>query len=126
MAAQNKDFGTSSPTDFSRSLVLLVAQAKQQCLNPFGPKGDQHEFSPDNISRSSRVKGYENYYINDQRENALILKQILSTILKRNVSRAVWRICMWIFGLILLRHIGNYLYFSTGIWITNETFVSSF
>ena len=56
MAAQNKDFGTSSPTDFSRSLVLLVAQAKQQCLNPFGPKGDQHEFSPDNISRSSRVK----------------------------------------------------------------------
>ena len=56
MAAQNKDFGTSSPTDFSRSLVLLVAQATQQCLNPLGPKSDQHQFSPNNISRSSRVK----------------------------------------------------------------------
>ena len=39
---------------------------------------------------------------------------------------------MWILGLILLRHIGNYLYFSLGTWITNEialfatTFVSSF
>ena len=32
-------------------------------------------------------------------ENALILNQILSTILKRNVWRSVWRICMWILGL---------------------------
>ena len=34
-----------------------------------------------------------------KRENALILNQILSTILKRNVLRSVWRICMWILGL---------------------------
>ena len=33
-----------------------------------------------------------------KRENALILNQILSTILKRNVWRSVWRICMWILG----------------------------
>ena len=26
------------------------------CINPFGPKSDQHQFSPNNISRSSRVK----------------------------------------------------------------------
>ena len=25
-------------------------------LNPLGPKSDQHQFSPNNISRSSRVK----------------------------------------------------------------------
>ena len=25
-------------------------------INPFGPKSDQHQFSPNNISRSSRVK----------------------------------------------------------------------
>ena len=55
MAAQNKDFGASLPTDFSRSLFLLLAQATQQCLNPFGPKGDQRQFSPIKISRSSRV-----------------------------------------------------------------------
>ena len=32
-------------------------------------------------------------------ENALILNQILATILKRNAWRSVWRICMWILGL---------------------------
>ena len=47
-----------------------------------------------------KSKGYENYLI-DYRgsENTLILNQILSTILKRNVWRSVWRICMWILGL---------------------------
>ena len=29
-------------------------------------------------------------------ENALILNQVLSTILQRNVWRSVWRIFMWI------------------------------
>ena len=29
----------------------------------------------------------------------MILNQILSTILKTNVWRSVWRICMWILGL---------------------------
>ena len=45
-------------------------------------------------------KGYENYLIDYQgSENTLILNQILSTILKRNVWKSVWRICMWILGL---------------------------
>ena len=39
-----------------------------------------------------------------KRENALILNQILSTILKGNVWRSVWRICMWILGLKGLRN----------------------
>ena len=30
-------------------------------FNPLGPKSDQHQFSPNNISKSSRVLGYENY-----------------------------------------------------------------
>ena len=46
-----------------------------------------------------KSKGYENYKIDDERENALILHQILSTILKRNVWRSVWKTCMWILGL---------------------------
>ena len=31
--------------------------------------------------------------------NTSILNQILSTILRRNVWRSVWRICLWILGL---------------------------
>ena len=46
-----------------------------------------------------KSKGYENYYIDYHRQNTLISNQILSTILKRNVWRSVWRICMWILGL---------------------------
>ena len=34
--------------------------------------------------------------------NALILYYILSTFLKRNVLRSVWRICMWIFDSLVL------------------------
>ena len=30
-------------------------------FNPLIPKSDQHQFSPNNISRSSRVLGYGNY-----------------------------------------------------------------
>ena len=63
-------------------------------FNPFGPKSDQHLFSPNNISRSSRVKvtRITEFII----KGTGILNQILSTILKRNVWRSVWRICMWI------------------------------
>ena len=46
-------------------------------FNPLGPKSDQHQFSPNNISRSSRVKV--------MRITKLILNQMLSTVLKRNV-----------------------------------------
>ena len=43
----------------------------------------------------------QNYYIDHQRENDLILNQILSTILKANV----WGICIciWILGLKVLK-----------------------
>ena len=44
-----------------------------EVLNPLGLKSDQHQFSPNNISRSSRIK--------DMRITKLILNQILSTIL---------------------------------------------
>ena len=55
-----------------------------------------------------KSKGYKNYKIDDERENALILHQILSTILKRNVWRSGWKTCMWILGLKGL--IVNHLY----------------
>ena len=64
-----------------------------------------------------KSKGYENYYIDDQRENALILNQILSTILKRNTWWSVLRICMWILGLKVLNN-STYLVYCISDWRT--------
>ena len=65
-------------------------------LHPLGYKSDQHQFSPNNISRSSRVKVMRITKLITNGRMAMILNQILSTILKRNMWRLVWRICMWI------------------------------
>ena len=43
------------------------------------PRSDQHQFSPNSISTSPTVKGYENWLNCHQRENALIFHQILPT-----------------------------------------------
>ena len=43
-------------------------------------------------------------------ENASILNQIHSTILKRNVWRSVWRICMWMLGLKGLKELCREIY----------------
>ena len=74
-------------------------------VNPLGPKSVQHQFSPNNISRSSRVKVMRITKLITKGRNTLILHQILWTILKRNVWRSVWRICIWILGLKGLRRI---------------------
>ena len=68
-------------------------------INPLGAKSDQHQFFSHQHQQIIKSKAYEIYQIDYQRDNALILNQILSTILKRNVWRSVWRICMWILGL---------------------------
>ena len=81
--------------------LLLVARP---LVNPLGPKRDEHQFSPTNISRSWRVKIMRITKLMTKREIALISDQILSTILKRNVWRSVWRICIWILGLKGLRN----------------------
>ena len=50
----------SHKVDVSRSLLGRDPLWPESCmttsLNPLGPKSDQHQFSPNNISRSSRVK----------------------------------------------------------------------
>ena len=57
-------------------------------INPLGPRVTNINFSPNSI-RSSRVTiMYENYQIAHRREHALILSQILLTILKK---KNVWR-----------------------------------
>ena len=82
---------TSSVVQAQLARELRYKNLKSKVI-PVGPKSDQHQFSPNNISRSSREKAMR---INQLlRENALILNQILLTSLKRNVWRSVWRICM--------------------------------
>ena len=69
------------------------------CFNPLGPNGDQHKFSLNNIHMLSRKMV--------MRVNTMITKEkilwsvikLSQLILKGNVWRAVWRICMWIVGL---------------------------
>ena len=38
------------------NLVFMFQRKKAMHLSPLHPKSDQHQFSPNNISRSSRVK----------------------------------------------------------------------
>ena len=47
-------WASSSHILLARDLFLLVVV--NDLVNPLGPKSDQHQFSPNNISRSSRVK----------------------------------------------------------------------
>ena len=96
-------------------MTTLVKSGHNNIINPLGPKRDQHQFSPTNISWSSTVKVMRITKLITKREIAVILNQILSTILKRNRWRSVWRICMWILGLkglILLTWVDSQLPFT--------------
>ena len=39
-----------------KSAIFVTTAVQWVMLNPLGPKIDQHQFSPNNIDRSSRVK----------------------------------------------------------------------
>ena len=41
---------------FENSLWCKCQSMFKAVLHPLGPKSDQHQFSPDNVSRSSRAK----------------------------------------------------------------------
>ena len=93
-------------------LVLLVEPClsseydyhwlRKQYLNPFSPNSDQQQFSPNNIHTLSRDKV--------MRINKMIIIEKIpwpfikfsQLILKGDVWRSVWRICMWILGLKVL------------------------
>ena len=68
-------------------------------VNPLSPNSDQQQFSPNNIHTLSRDKV--------MRINKMIILEKIpwpfikfsQLILKGNVWRSVWRICVWILGL---------------------------
>jgi len=51
-------------TSLEKVLDFGPKNLDEPCINPFGPKSDQRQFSPNNISRSSS-EGYENYEIDN-------------------------------------------------------------
>ena len=72
-------------------------------FNPLSPNGDQHQFSPINIHTLSRNTVMRiNEMITKEKMPRLFIK-VSQLILKGNVWRSVWRICMWILGLKGLR-----------------------
>ena len=63
-------------------------------FNPLSPNSDQHQFSPNNIHTLSRNKVMRiNEMITKERMPRSFIKVPL-LILKGNVWRSVWRICM--------------------------------
>ena len=79
-------------------------------LNPLSPNSDQHQFSPNNIHTLSRdkVMRINKMIIIEKIPWSFIKFSLL--ILKGNVWRSVWRICMWYQGLKGLCHATCYLF----------------
>ena len=72
-------------------------------FNPLSPNSDQHQFSPNNIHTLSRNKVMRiNEMITKEKMPRSFIK-VPQLILKGNVWRSVWRICMGILGLKGLR-----------------------
>ena len=69
-----------------KTTIIICIQILQTDLHSFplhftkvSPRSDQHQFSPNNISASPTVQGYENWLNGHQMENALIFYQIFPT-----------------------------------------------
>ena len=68
-------------------------------FNPLSPNSVQHQFSPNNIHTQSRDKVMRiNKMITIEKIPWSFIK-FSQLILKVDVWRSVWRICMWILGL---------------------------
>ena len=68
-------------------------------INPLSPNSVQHQFSPNNIHTLSRDKVMRiNKMITIEKIPWSFIK-FSQLILKGDVWRSVWRICMWILGL---------------------------
>ena len=72
-------------------------------FSPLSPNSDQHQFSPNNIHTLSRNKVMRiNEMITKEKMPRSFIK-VSQLILKGNVWRSVWRVCMGILGLQGLR-----------------------
>ena len=75
-------------------------------VNPnLSPNSDPHRISPNNNTAWSNKTGYDNEWNDHQRWNVVMLEQILSSSIISNVWRKVWRRCMLMLGLKVLKGI---------------------
>ena len=92
-------------TTRSNRMKFTLLQSIILGFNPLSPNSDQHRFSPNNIHTLSRNKVMRlNEVITKEKMPRSFIK-VSQLILKGNVWRSVWRICMWILGLKGLRDI---------------------
>ena len=95
-------------------------------FNPLSPNSDQHQFSPNNIYTLSRNKVMRiNDMITTEKMPRSFIK-VSQLILKGNVWRSVWRICMWILGLkgLSIKRVSSL--FVLYSWLAQEKFSVSF
>ena len=71
----------------------------QGTINPLSPNSDQHQFSPNNIHMLPREMVMRvNKMITKEKMLSSVFK-FSQLILKGNVYKSVWGICMWKLGL---------------------------
>ena len=68
-------------------------------IKPLISNSDQHKISPSNISTSSKEKVMRIKKMITKEQMFWSFIQFSQLILKRNVWRLVWRICLWDWGL---------------------------
>ena len=68
-------------------------------VNPLSPNGDQQQLSPNNVHTLSRDKVVRIWKMITKEKMPWCFIKFSQLILKGNVWRSVWRICMWILGL---------------------------
>ena len=88
---------TSGPRPAPTTIITLTR--KRLAVNSISLNSDQYQFSPHNIHTLSRGMVMRiNKMITKEKMPRSFIK-FSQVILKRNVWRSVWRICMWILGL---------------------------
>ena len=68
-------------------------------FTPLSPSSDLHQFSPNNIHTLSREKVMRIAKMITKEKKPWSFIKFSEQILKGNVWRSAWRICMWILGL---------------------------
>ena len=72
---------------------------KENTLNPLSPNSDQQQFSPNNVHTLSKDKVVRIQKMITKEKMPWCFIKFSQLILKGNVWRSVWRICVWILGL---------------------------
>ena len=85
--------------NFVAQLMVIMILSTCSPFNPLSPNSDQQQFSPNNIHTLSRDKVMRINKMIIIRKIPWSFIKFSRLILKGDIWRSVWRICMWILGL---------------------------